>query len=200
MTKITWPAGTLLAPLPPALICCGTMEEPNVMTAAWTGIISTTPPMTYVSIRPSRFSHDIILQKKEFTINVPTWKIAHAVDYCGVKSGRLENKFQKTGLTPAPSSVVSAPQISQCPISLECVVKDILHFETHDMFLSEIVSVSVDDEYINSAGKLELEKAGLLVYAHGFYYTMGRQLGKFGFSVEKPKTVKKRKKYLTLKK
>ena len=200
MTKITWPAGTLLAPLPPALISCGTLENPNIMTAAWTGIISSEPPMTYVSVRPSRFSHHIILQNKEFVINVPTWKIAHAVDYCGVKSGKFENKFQTTGLTPAESSVVSAPQVKECPISLECAVKDVFHFKTHDMFLSEIVSVSVDDEYINTQDKLELEKAGLLVYAHGFYYTLGRQIGKFGFSVEKQKTIKKRKKYLALKK
>lgn len=191
MTKITWPAGTLLAPLPPALISSGTLEKPNVMTAAWTGIISSEPPMTYVSIRPSRFSHEIISQSKEFVINVPTWKIANAVDYCGVKSGRNENKFETTGLTPAPSSTLKAPQVEECPVSLECTVKDVLHFKTHDMFLAEIQSVSVDDTYLIN-GKLDLEKAGLLVYAHGFYYTMGRQLGKFGFSVEKKKTIQKR--------
>lgn len=192
MTKISWPAGTLLAPVPPALISSGTLEKPNVMTAAWTGIVCTDPAMTYVSLRPSRYSHDIIKQSGEFVINVPNLPLAKAVDFCGVKSGRDTDKFKVCGLTAAPSSKISAPQVKEAPISLECKVRSVTPYGTHDMFLADIVAVNVDDAYINKSGGLNLEKAGLLAYAHGFYYTLGRQLGKFGFSVEKPKTIKKR--------
>ena len=193
MAKITWPAGTLLAPLPPALISSGTVENPNVMTAAWTGIICSEPVITYVSIRPSRYSHEIISRTKEFVINVPNLALAKATDFCGVKSGRDINKFEACGITAAACSKVKAPQISESPISLECEVIEIKNFGTHDMFLAKVLAVNVDDKYLNERGALNLEKAGLLAYAHGFYYTLGRQIGKFGFSVEKPKTIKKRK-------
>lgn len=192
MTKISWPAGTLLAPVPPALISSGTLENPNVMTAAWTGIVCSDPAMTYVSLRPSRYSHEIISKSGEFVINVPNLPLAKAVDFCGVKSGRNTDKFQACGITAAPSSKIKAPQVKEAPISLECKVRSITHYGTHDMFLADIVAVNVDDAYINKQGGLNLEKAGLLAYAHGFYYTLGRQLGKFGFSVEKAKTIKKR--------
>lgn len=193
MTKISWPAGTMLAPLPPALISSGTVENPNVMTAAWTGIICTEPTITYVSIRPSRYSHEIISKTKEFVINVPNLPLAKATDFCGVKSGRDMNKFEKCGITPLACSKVSAPQIKEAPISLECEVIEIKNFGTHDMFLAKVLAVNIDDKYLNEKGALDLKKAGLLAYAHGFYYTLGRQIGKFGFSVEKPKTIKKRK-------
>ena len=194
MTKISWPAGTLLAPVPPALISSGTLENPNVMTAAWTGIVCSDPAMTYVSLRPSRYSHEIISKSGEFVINVSNLPLAKAVDFCGVKSGRNTDKFQACGITAAPSSKIKAPQVKEAPISLECKVRSITHYGTHDMFLADIVAVNVDDAYINKQGGLNLEKAGLLAYAHGFYYTLGRQLGKFGFSVEKAKTIKKRRK------
>lgn len=192
MTKISWPAGTLLAPVPPALISSGTLEQPNVMTAAWTGIVCSDPAMTYVSLRPSRYSHEIISKSGEFVINVPNLPLAKAVDFCGVKSGRNTDKFKACGITAAPSLKIKAPQVKEAPISLECKVRSVTHYGTHDMFLADIVAVSVDDAYINKQGGLNLEKAGLLAYAHGFYYTLGRQLGKFGFSVEKAKTIKKR--------
>ena len=192
MAKITWPAGTLLAPVPPALISSGSVENPNVMTAAWTGIICTEPVLTYVSIRPSRYSHEIISKNKEFVINVPNLALAKATDFCGVKSGRDINKFQKCNLTAVACSKVNAPQIKEAPISLECKVLEVKQYGTHDMFLANVLAVNVDDKYLNEKGALNLEKAGLLAYAHGFYYTLGRQIGKFGFSVEKKKTVKKR--------
>ncbi len=190
MTKITWKPGTMLSPLPPALITSGSMNKPNVMTAAWTGIICSDPVITYVSIRPSRYTHSLINQSKEFVINLPTWKIAEAVDTVGVKSGKDIDKFSLTGLTPEPSSKIKTPQIAECPVSMECRVLEIHPFGTHDMFLAEVIAVNVDDKYINENGALDLEKAGLLAYAHGFYYTLGRQIGKFGFSVEKKKTRK----------
>lgn len=190
MTKIIWKPGTMLSPLPPALITSGSINTPNVMTAAWTGIICSDPVITYVSIRPSRYTHALISKNKEFVINLPTWKIAEAVDTVGVKSGKDIDKFALTGLTAEPSNKVTAPQIAECPVSMECRVLEIRPFGTHDMFLAEVIAVNVDDKYINEDGALDLEKAGLLAYAHGFYYTLGRKIGKFGFSVEKKKTRK----------
>lgn len=188
MTKQTWRPGTMLSPLPPALISSGNMEHPNVMTAAWTGIICSDPVITYVSLRPSRYTHELVSQNQEFVINLPTWKEAEAVDTVGVKSGRDINKFALTGLTPEPSTQLKAPQVKECPVSIECKVMEVRSFGTHDMFLAEVVAVNVDEKYIDENGALDLEKAGLLAYAHGFYYTLGRKIGKFGFSVEKKKT------------
>lgn len=193
MTKITWKPGTLLAPVPPALISCGTLEKPNVMTAAWTGIIASDPAMTYVSIRPSRYSHQLIKESGEFVINLTHLPLVKAADWCGVKSGKNVDKFKEMGLTAAPCSKIKAPQIEEAPVSLECKVKSVTNYGTHDMFLAEIVAVDVDDKYIDEDGKLWLEKTGLIAYVHGFYYTLGRKIGKFGFSVEKnPKKVKEK--------
>lgn len=192
MTKVAWKAGTMLAPVPPALISCGTMEKPNVMTAAWTGIICTEPTLVYVSIRPSRYSNELMRQTGEFVINVPTVKLAKAVDLCGVKSGRDIDKFKLAGITAAKSTAVKAPQVAESPISLECKVKEITSFGTHDMFLAEVVAVDVDDELVGKSGALDLGKAGLLAYAHGFYYGLGKKIGKFGWSVEKKSTRRKR--------
>ena len=155
------------------------------MTAAWTGIINSDPPMTYVSVRPSRYSHKLISKTKDFVINLPTLALAEITDWVGVKSGKNINKIKELNLKVEASHKVSSPQILQSPVSLECKVVDVQHFKTHDMFLAQIVGVSVDDKYIDKAGCLRLEKAGLLAYMHGFYYTLGRQIGKFGYSVEK---------------
>ncbi len=185
MAKVIWKPGTILAPIPPTMISCGTVDKPNVMTAAWTGIINSEPPMTYVSIRPSRYSHEIISKTKEFVINMTTLNLVKAADFCGVKSGRTVNKFKEMNLTASPCSVVQAPQIEESPVCVECKVVDVQSFGSHDMFLAEIVAVQVDDRYMDEAGKLWMEKMGLVAYAHGQYFTMGRNLGKFGFSVEK---------------
>ena len=193
MSKITWKPGTMLAPIPPALISCGTIEKPNVMTAAWTGIVNSEPPMTYVSIRPSRFSHELIKQSGEFVINLTTLPLAEAADFCGVKSGKDIDKFREAHLTAAACAKVKAPQIAESPVSIECKVKNIISFGSHDMFLAEIVAVDVDETFIDEKGRLDLEKAGLIAYAHGHYYTLGRNLGGFGFSVNK-KRLKKRQK------
>ena len=185
MAKLQWKPGTLLAPAPPALVSCGTMEAHNVLTAAWTGIVCSEPPMTYVSIRPERYSHHMSLERGEFVINLPTQAIVRATDLCGVKSGRDGDKFALAGLTAEPSALVAAPGIGECPVSLECRVREVLHLGRHDMFLSDIVAVDVDPGYVDEKGALHLEKAGLLAYAHGGYYGLGRQLGTFGFSVRK---------------
>lgn len=192
MAKITWRAGTLLAPLPPALISSGTLKNPNVMTAAWTGIIASDPVITYVSIRPSRYSHEIISKTKEFVINVPNLPLLKATDFCGVKSGRDINKFKACNLSPEKCDFIAAPQIKEAPISLECKVLSVQNFGTHDMFLAEVMAVHVDDQYLSKNGALDLQKANLIAYAHGFYFALGKKLGKFGFSVEKKKTIKKR--------
>lgn len=192
MAKIAWKAGTMLAPVPPALISCGIMAKPNVMTAAWTGIICTKPTLVYVSIRPSRYSNELIRQTGEFVINVPTVKLSKAVDLCGVKSGRDIDKFKLAGITAAKSTAVKAPQVAESPISLECKVKEITSFGTHDMFLAEVVAVDVDEALVGKSGALDLSKAGLLAYAHGFYYALGKKIGKFGWSVEKKSTRRKR--------
>lgn len=193
MSKITWKPGTMLAPVPPALISCGTVEKPNVMTAAWTGIISSEPPMTYVSIRPSRFSHSLIKDSGEFVINLTTLPLAEAADFCGVKSGRDTDKFQAVHLTAAPCAKVKAPQVAESPVSIECKVKSVTSYGTHDMFLAEIVAVNVEEDFIDEKGRLDLEKAGLVAYAHGHYYTLGRNLGGFGFSVNKERLKKGKK-------
>lgn len=190
MSKITWKPGTMLAPVPPALISCGTVEKPNVMTAAWTGIVNSEPPMTYVSIRPSRYSYGLIKESGEFVINLTTLPLAEAADFCGVKSGRNTDKFQEAQLSPLPCSKVKAPQIAESPVSLECRVREIFSFGSHDMFLAEIVAVNVEESFIDDKGRLDLEKAGLVAYAHGHYYTLGRNLGGFGFSVNKERLKK----------
>lgn len=185
MAKVQWKPGTLLAPAPPALVSCGDGRRKNLLTIAWTGVACSDPPMTYVSVRPERFSYDIIKETGEFVINLPTQAIARAVDLCGVKSGRDGDKFALSGLTAQESRVVAAPGVAECPVSLECRVRQVLPLGSHDMFLAEIVAVDVDPQYVDSKGALHMEQCGLLAYAHGAYFTLGKQLGTFGFSVRK---------------
>lgn len=167
MAKIEWNAGTLLAPVPVVLVSCGSMEQPNVLTVAWTGILSSDPPKTYVSVRPSRFSYALIKESGEFVINLPSSYLIRIVDFCGVKSGRDIQKFEVCNLTVSPSAKVSAPSVAECPVSLECRVTDILPLGSHDMFIADIVGVTVDERFIDENGKLHLEQASLAAYAHG---------------------------------
>ena len=161
MPKINWKPGTLLAPAPPALVTSGDGERSNVFTAAWTGIVCSEPPMTYVSIRRERFSHGIISETREFVINLPCEAIARATDLCGVRSGRDGDKFALAGLTREPSHLVAAPTIAECPVSLECRVREIIPLGSHDMFLADIVSVGVDPRFVDEKGALHMEKCGL---------------------------------------
>ncbi len=192
MSKVNWKGSTLLGPVPPTMVSCGTVEEPNVLTVAWTGIINSQPPMTYVSIRPSRYSYDLIKNSGEFVINLTPSKLVRVCDYVGVRSGRDENKFEKCKLTALPCTHVSAPQIAECPVSLECRVKDVLPLGSHDMFLAEIVSVNVEEELLDEEGKLHLEQAGLMSYIHGEYFAQGKKVGSFGYSVRKRPNPKKK--------
>ncbi len=178
-------AGTLLAPLPAVMVSCGTPEKANVLTVAWTGILNTKPPMTYISVRPTRHSYGIIKESGEFVINLTTSKMVRETDFCGVKSGRDTDKLKKCGLHPAAASAVKAPLIEESPLALECRVAEIKPFGSHDMFIAEILAVNVDDRYIDSKGKINLNQAGLMAYSHGEYFALGRKLGSFGYSVAK---------------
>lgn len=178
-------AGTLLAPLPAVMVSCGTPEKANVLTVAWTGILNTKPPMTYISVRPTRHSYGIIKESGEFVINLTTSKMVRETDFCGVKSGRDTDKLKKCGLHPAAASAVKAPLIEESPLALECRVTEIKPLGSHDMFIAEILAVNVDGRYIDSKGKINLNQAGLMAYSHGEYFALGRKLGGFGYSVAK---------------
>ena len=196
MSKISWKGSTLLAPVPAALVSCGTVEEPNALTVAWTGITCSDPPMTYISVRPERYSYDIIKASGEFVINLTSGAMARATDFCGVRSGRAMDKLAAAGLTVEPATAVAAPVIAQSPLALECRVKQVIPLGSHDMFLAEIVAVDVEEKLLDDAGKLHLEKAGLMAYSHGEYFAMGKKIGSFGYSVRKkrPKNPAKKKK------
>lgn len=188
MSRINLKAGTLLAPLPAVMVSCGTIKQANVLTVAWTGIINTHPAMTYISVRPSRHSYNIIKETGEFVINLTTSKLVHETDFCGVRSGKDLDKIKKCNLHLEEANVISAPIISESPLSLECRVKEVKQLGSHDMFIAEIVSVSVDGRYIDSKGKINLQQSGLMAYSHGEYFSLGRKLGSFGYSVaKKPK-------------
>ena len=187
--------GNMLYPVPPVMVTCQRPgEKPNIITIAWAGTVCSNPPMVSISIRPERYSYDIIKETKEFVISLTTKDIAHATDYCGVKSGRDVDKFKEMKLTPLPSKEVATPGVTESPVNIECKVTQIIELGCHDMFLAEVVAVSVDDSLIDENNKFHLNAAGLVAYSHGEYYLLGEKLGKFGYSVEKPKTVKKRKK------
>lgn len=193
MKKVSFKGAAMLSPLPPAMISCGKGEEKNIITIAWTGIINSTPPLTYISVRKSRHSHAIIEKEGEFIINLPNEAIAAKCDYCGVKSGREIDKWKETGLTPLPAEEVGCPMIGEAPINLECRVTEQREYPTHDMFVAEIVRVHADAELMQENGKLRMDKAGLIAYCHGEYIPIrGRAVGTFGYSVMKPKTKKKK--------
>lgn len=192
MGKVTFKPGTMLNPVPVVLVSCGTMEEKNILTIAWTGIINSEPPLAYVSVRKERYSHELIERHREFVINLCTENLTKAADYCGVKSGKNVDKFKEQKLTPVKGEVVNCPMIMESPVNLECKVIEVKSFPTHDMFIGEIVNVNVDEKLINAQGKLQLEKAELVCYSHGEYVGLKKEaIGKFGFSIMKPKTKKR---------
>ena len=194
MSKISWKGGALLAPLPPALVTCGTIENPNILTIGWTGILNTIPPKTYISVRPSRHSYEMIKQGGDFVINLSTTQLVRAVDYCGVKSGANTDKFADMNLSLSPAQNVSSPILNESPVNIECKVFDVISLGSHDMFMADIISVNVDEKFIDEKGRLCLEKCGLLAYAHGEYFELGKKLGHFGYSVKKKKKRKPKKK------
>ena len=186
-TKQVWKGSVITSPLPPTLVTCRDGEKENVFTVAWTGILNTQPPITYISVRPERYSYAMIASSGEFVINLATQELVRAVDLCGVKSGRNLDKFELTGLTTGKASKVSAPIIVQSPVNIECKARDIVKLGTHDMFIADIVALDIANELIDDKGRLALEKAGLIAYSHGEYFELGRKLGTFGYSVRKKK-------------
>ncbi len=185
MSKISWKPGTMIYPVPAVLVSCGTLDKANILTIAWTGIINSDPAMTYISVRPERHSYNMIKESGEFVINLTTKDLAFATDYAGVTSGKNVDKVEKLGLNLEKSNYISAPMIKESPISIECKVKEIKELGTHHMFIAEILSVNVDDKYLDETGKFDMEKCNLIAYSHGQYYTLGERIGKFGYSVKK---------------
>ena len=186
-TKQVWKGSVLTSPVPPTLVTCEHNGVSNVFTVAWTGILCTQPPVTYISVRPERYSYELISESGEFVINLATEELTKAVDICGVKSGRKLDKFAHLGLTCEKASKVSAPILAQSPVNIECKVREVVKLGTHDMFIADIVALDVANELIDEKGRLALEKAGLLAYSHGEYYGLGKKLGSFGYSVRKKK-------------
>ncbi len=187
MSKIKWRGGALLAPAPPALVTCGDMEHANALAVAWTGIINTVPPKTYISVRPGRYSYSMIRESGEFVINLTSADMIKALDGCGMLTGAKVDKFKKFGLEKQEASEVRCPLVAQSPLSLECRVTDIIELGSHHMFLADVVAVDVEESLIDQHGKLRLDKANLAAFAHGEYFALGKKIGDFGFSVRKKK-------------
>lgn len=185
MSKVQWKGGTFIYPIPAVMVSCGTMEESNIITVAWTGILNTNPAMCYISVRPERYSHDIIKKNGEFAINLTTRQLAYATDWCGVKSGRDVDKFKEMKLTKEKANIISVPLIKESPVSVECKVKEIVPLGSHDMFVAEIVAIDADEKYIDEKGAFDISKCDLIAYANGGYYPLESKIGKFGYSVQK---------------
>lgn len=177
----------MVYPLPAVLVSCGSApDERNLLTVAWTGTICTDPAMLYISVRPERYSYEIIRQNMEFTICLTTGSMARATDWCGVRSGRDYDKWKETGLTPAEGIKVACPYVEESPLCIECRVTEIVHLGSHDMFIARVLNVIADDLYIDpSTGAFDLASSGVMAYCHGGYFSLGEKIGKFGFSVQK---------------
>ncbi len=194
MSRQYWKAGNMLYPLPAVMVSCQRPDErPNIITVAWAGTICTNPAMLSISVRPERYSYDIIKETKEFVVNLVTEDLAYETDFCGVKSGRDVDKFKELKLEETPSKVVAAPGIEKSPVNIECQVVDIVELGSHHMFIAKVVSVNVKEELLDEKGKFNLNDAKLVTYSHGEYYSLGKKLGTFGYSVRKPNKTKHKK-------
>lgn len=186
MAKQVWKPSTMLNPVPAVMVSCSDQSgKPNIITLAWAGTVNSDPPMLSISVRKERYSYGLIKERGQFAVNLTTEKLVYATDLCGVKSGRDVDKFKLAGLTPEKASVIDVPIIKESPVSLECTVKQTIELGSHDIFIAEIVAVQVDDALLNEKGKLVLEDAGLISFSHGKYWTLGKELGFFGYSVAK---------------
>ena len=187
--KTSFPPANLLNPLPVVMVSCGnTPEEHNIITVAWCGTVCSDPPMCYISIRPERHSYTIIKKNREFVINLVSKNLTAITDWCGVRSGKKYRKFEKMMITPIAAEEIKSPMIAESPVNIECVVKEIIPLGSHDMFIADIVAIHASEKYLNPTTQaLELSNANLVSYNHGHYYCLGKELGKFGFSVEKKK-------------
>jgi len=193
MSKVLWKPAAILNPVPLVMVSCTDGNgKNNIITVAWAGTINSEPPMLSISVRPERFSYNMIKDTGEFVVNLVNERLVRAADYCGVKSGRNVDKFSELNLTPGKASMVKAPIIEESPVSIECRLKETVKLGSHDLFIAEIVAVNVDEELINEDGKLELPKSKPAVYSHGEYWGLSKPLGFFGFSVAKGKTLKRK--------
>lgn len=187
MAKKVWKSGTFIYPIPAILVTSGNMKESNILTVAWTGIINTNPATVYISVRPERYSYNLIKQNKEFAINLTNEGLAYATDWCGVRSGSKYDKFKEMKLTKEKAQFIKAPLIKESPVSIECRVIEEKDFGTHTMFTAEVLSIDADEKYIDEKGAFDISKCDLIAYANGGYYKLGKKIGKFGYSVEKKK-------------
>ncbi len=187
MARQIWKPGNMLYPLPAVMVSTGDEEgNTNILTVAWTGTICSDPAMLYISVRPERYSYGMIRRTGEFVVNLTTEKLARATDWCGVKSGRNVDKWKEMGLSRGKADTLSyAPIIEESPVNIECKVTEVKELGTHHMFLAMVTAVQVDEKYLKGNGKFELNRTGLLAYSHGEYLSLGKSLGKFGWSVKK---------------
>lgn len=190
MEKISWRGGALVAPVPAVMVSLGDMEKSNIITVAWCGITNTVPPKTYISVRPGRYSYEILKKTGEFVINLTPASLAKVADFCGMYTGRKVDKFEKCKLTKEKATKIDAPMIGECPISIECKVTSVIPLGSHDMFLADILAVNVEKSLLEGE-KLCINRAHLCAFAHGEYYRLGERIGKFGFSVKKKPINKK---------
>lgn len=186
--------GNQLYPIPAVMVSTLNPDtgKPNIFTVAWTGTICSDPPMVSISVRRERYSFGIIEKTGEFVINLTTEALASAADFCGVRSGRDIDKFEALGLTPGKSCKIKAPTVDESPVSIECRVTQSIDLGSHVMFLAEVVCVQADEAYMDENNTFHLEYSRPIAYSHGTYYTLGRPLGQFGFSVMKDRTKKKK--------
>ena len=187
MAKVMWKPGTFIYPIPAVMVTSGTIEESNIMTVAWTGILNTNPALVYISVRPERYSYNLIKENGEFAINLTTEQLAYATDWCGVKSGKNVDKFKEMKLTKEKANFVKCPLIKESPVSVECKVREIHEYGSHHTFVADVLSIDADEAYIDEKGAFDISKCNLISYANGGYYTAGKKIGKFGFSVQKKK-------------
>ena len=191
--KTLWKPGNFVNPVPAVLVTSGDMKNSNIMTVAWTGTICSDPAMTYISVRPNRYSYKLIKESGEFVINLTTRDLTFATDWCGVKSGKDIDKFKEMHLTKQKANFVKCPLIAESPVSIECKVVEIKELGSHDMFIAEVLGINASNEYIDEKGAFDISKCDLIAYANGGYYTLDKKIGKFGYSVEKKKKKKKKK-------
>ena len=185
MSKVMWKPGTFVYPIPTVMVSCGTMEKSNIITVAWTGILNTNPAMVYISVKPERFSYDLIKEQKEFVINLTTKSLTKATDWCGCRSGKKYDKFKEMKLHKEKANFVKCPMIKESPVSIECKVKEIKKMGSHHMFIADVLAINADDKYIDEKGAFDISKCDLISYANGGYYSLGKKIGKFGYSVKK---------------
>lgn len=185
--KTLWKPGNFVNPVPAVLVTSGDMKKSNIMTVAWTGTICSDPAMTYISVRPNRFSYKLIKESGEFVINLTTRDLTFPTDWCGVKSGKDVDKFKEMHLTKQKANFVKCPLIAESPVSIECKVIEIKELGSHDMFIAEVLGINASNEYIDEKGAFDISKCDLIAYANGGYYTLDKKIGKFGYSVEKKK-------------